>query len=55
MILRHKEIQDHKIELLVDDTVYTCVADSKRRLSYIGAKNVGKDVSYLAFEIKRKG
>lgn len=47
VILGHKEIQDHKIELLADDTVYTCVADSKGRLSSIGPKNVGKDVTVL--------
>lgn len=33
--------------MLADDTVYTCVADSKGRLSSIGLKNVGKDVTVL--------
>ncbi|MDD3248526.1 MAG: hypothetical protein PHF18_16985 [Methanosarcina sp.] len=47
VILGHKKIQDHKIELLADDTVYTCVADSKGRLSSIGPKNVGKDITVL--------
>ena len=47
VILGHKEVQDHKIELLAEDTVYTCVADSKGRLSSIGPKNVGKDVTVL--------
>ena len=47
VIVGHKEIQDHKIELLAEDTVYTCVADSKGRLSSIGLTNVGKDVTVL--------
>lgn len=47
VILGNKETQDHKIELLADDTVDTCVADSKGRLSSIGPKNVGKDVTVL--------
>jgi len=47
VILGNKEIQDHKIKLLADDTVYTCVADSKGRLSSIGPKNMGKDVTVL--------
>ena len=49
VILGHKEVQDHKIELLAEDTVYTCVADSKGRLSSIGPKNVGKDVTVPTF------
>jgi hypothetical protein len=47
VIVGHKEVQDHKIELLAGDTVYTCVADSKGRLSSIGLQNVGKDVTVL--------
>ena len=47
VIVGYKEVQDHKIELLADDPVYTCVADSKGRLSSIGLQNVGKDVTVL--------
>lgn len=47
VIVGHKKVQDHKIELLADDTIYTCVADSKGRLSSIGLNNMGKDVTVL--------
>ncbi len=40
MILKHKEVQDNKIELLADDTIYIWVADSKGRSSSVGLENV---------------
>jgi len=47
VILGHKKAQDNKIDLLAEDTIYTCIADSKGRLSSVGLQNVEQNCTII--------
>jgi hypothetical protein len=51
MILGHKKAQDNKIDLLAEGAIYTCIVDSKDRLSSVGLQNIEQNCTIiLAFK-----
>jgi hypothetical protein len=54
VILGYKEEHDHQIYLLAEDVIFTCVADSKGRLSSIGLENIGNfSAFFFCFTVPR--
>jgi len=47
VILGHKKAQDNKINLLAEDAIYTCIGDSKGRLSSVGLQNVEQNCTII--------